>query len=32
MTNVMRPVAEQENLMHFMLIARVLMSGAFVWI
>lgn len=32
MTNVMRPVAEQENLMHFMLIARVLMSGAIVWI
>lgn len=32
MTNMMRPVADQESLMHFMLIAHVLMSGAFVWI
>jgi hypothetical protein len=32
MTNIMRPLAEQEALMHFMLIAHLLMSGAFVWI
>jgi len=32
MTNMMRPIAEQEAMMHFMLIAHLLMSGAFVWI
>ncbi len=32
MTNMVRPVAEQEALMHFMLIAHLLMAGAFVWI
>ena len=32
MTNMMRPVAEQESMMHFMLIAHLLMSAAFVWI
>lgn len=32
MTNMMRPIAEQEALMHFMMIAHVLMAGAFVWI
>ncbi len=32
MTNMMRPEAEQQGLMHFMLIAHVLMAGAFVWI
>ena len=32
MTNMMRPDAEQQGLMHFMLIAHVLMAGAFVWI
>lgn len=32
MTNMMRPPAEQEGLFHFMLLAHVLMAGAFVWI
>ena len=32
MTNMMRPLAEQEAMMHFMLLAHVLMAGAFVWI
>jgi hypothetical protein len=32
LTNMMRPAEEQEALFHFMLIAHVLMSGAFVWI
>jgi hypothetical protein len=32
LTNMMRPVEEQESLFHFMLIAHVLMAGAFVWI
>lgn len=32
LTNMMRPVEEQEALFHFMLIAHVLMAGAFVWI
>jgi hypothetical protein len=32
MTNIMRPAAEQEGLMHFMLLAHILMAGAFVWI
>ncbi|MDH5621015.1 MAG: hypothetical protein OEY74_02940 [Gammaproteobacteria bacterium] len=32
MTNMTRPMAEQEAMMHFMLIAHLLMSGAFVWI
>ena len=32
MTNMMRPMAEQEGLMHFMLIAHALMAAAFVWI
>ena len=32
LTNMMRPMAEQEAMMHFMLIAHVLMAGAFVWI
>ncbi|MCH7537507.1 MAG: hypothetical protein IID57_06595 [Proteobacteria bacterium] len=32
MTNIMRPAAEQEAMMHFMLIAHVMMAGAFVWI
>jgi len=32
MTNIMRPDAELEGLMHFMLIANVLTAGAFVWI
>ena len=32
MTNMMRPAAEQEAMMHFMLFAHVLMAGAFVWI
>ncbi len=31
MTN-MRPAAEQEALMHFMLIAHLLMAAAFVWV
>jgi len=30
--DMMRPAEEQEALFHFMLIAHVLMSGAFVWI
>lgn len=32
MTNMMRPDADQQAMMHFMLIAHVLMAGAFVWI
>ena len=32
MTNIMRPEAEQQSLMPFMMIAHVLMAGAFVWI
>ncbi len=32
MTNMMRPAEEQEAMMHFMLIAHVMMAGAFVWI
>lgn len=32
LTNMMRPAEEQEALFHFMLIAHVLMAGAFVWI
>jgi len=32
MTNMMRPIAEQEAMMHFMMIAHVLMAAAFVWI
>lgn len=32
MTNMMRPMAEQEALFHFTLIAHILMAGAFVWI
>jgi hypothetical protein len=32
MTNIIRPVADQERLMPFMLLAHLLMSGAFVWI
>ncbi len=32
MTNMMRTPAEQEGLFHFMLIAHLLMSAAFVWI
>ncbi len=32
LTDMMRPMEEQEALMHFMLIAHVLMAGAFVWI
>ena len=32
MTNMIRPEAEQQTMMHFMLIAHVLMAGAFVWI
>jgi hypothetical protein len=32
MTNMMRPLAEQEAMMHFMLIAHLLMAAAFVWI
>lgn len=32
LTDIMRPEAEQMELFHFMLIAHVLMSGAFVWI
>ena len=32
MTNMMRPDADQQAMMHIMLIAHVLMSGAFVWI
>ena len=30
MTDMMRPEAEQQSLMHFMMIAHVLMAGAFV--
>ena len=30
--DMMRPAEEQEALFHFMLIAHVLMAGAFVWI
>lgn len=32
MTNMMRPMEEQEAMMHFMLIAHIMMAGAFVWI
>lgn len=32
LSNMMRPLEEQESLFHFMLIAHVLMAGAFVWI
>lgn len=32
MTNIMRPEEEQSGLMHFMLLAHVVMAGAFVWI
>jgi len=32
LTNMMRPLEEQESLFHFMLIAHLLMAGAFVWI
>ena len=32
MTNMMRPDAEQQAMMHYMLLAHVLMAGAFVWI
>lgn len=32
MTNMMRPAEEQEGLIHFMLLAHVMMAGAFVWI
>lgn len=32
MTNMMRPAEEQEAMMHFMLIAHIMMAGAFVWI
>ncbi len=32
MTNMSRPQEEQMALMHFMLLAHVLMAGAFVWI
>lgn len=32
MTNMMRPQEEQQGLFHFMLLAHVLMAGAFVWI
>ena len=32
LTNMMRPEAEAEALFHFMLLAHVLMAGAFVWI
>ena len=31
-SNLMRPEAELEGLFHWMLLARVIMSGAFVWI
>ena len=31
-TGLMRPEAEAEKLMHLMILAHVLMSGAFVWI
>ena len=32
LTNMMRPEAESEALFHFMVLAHVLMAGAFVWI
>lgn len=32
MTNIVRPMAEQEAMMHFMLIAHLLMAASFVWI
>jgi len=32
LTNIMRPEAEQQGLMHLMLLGHVLMAGAFVWI
>jgi hypothetical protein len=32
LTNMTRPMEEQESLFHFMLIAHVLMAAAFVWI
>ncbi len=32
LADMMRPMEEQEALMHFMLIAHVLMAGAFIWI
>lgn len=32
MTNIFRPEEEQMALCHFMLLAHVLMAGAFVWI
>jgi len=32
MTNMSRPEEEQMGLFHFMLIAHILMAGAFVWI
>jgi hypothetical protein len=32
LTNMMRPLDEQEGLFPFMLLAHVLMAGAFVWI
>jgi len=32
LTNMMRPLEEQESLFHFMLIAHLLMAVAFVWI
>ncbi len=32
LTNMMRPEAEAQGLFHFMIIAHVLMAGAFVWI
>jgi hypothetical protein len=32
MTTMMRPMAEQEAMMHFMLIAHLLMAAAFVWV
>lgn len=32
LTNMMRPEAEQQGMFHFMLLAHVLMAGAFCWI
>lgn len=32
MTNIFRPEEEQMALFHFMLLAHVIMAGAFVWI
>lgn len=32
MTNMMRPEEEQMGLFHFMLLAHIIMAGAFVWI